>query len=99
MASTALASSRAFRLSRIFAHSPSCLGWFKVTAATDHTRRPEQVKFVIDAEPSLGSLDRTLDQVRWAMGACSDLEYDDCDREDDDPDEAKQQAPEMCPCA
>ena len=27
-----------------------------------------------DAEPSLGSLDRALDQVRWAIGACDDLE-------------------------
>jgi hypothetical protein len=26
------------------------------------------------AEPSLGSLDRTLDQVRWAMGSCDDTE-------------------------
>lgn len=32
-------------------------------------------------EPSLGSLDRALDQVRWAMGACDDAEHDDCDSE------------------
>jgi hypothetical protein len=34
-----------------------------------------------EAEPSLGSLDRTLDQVRWAMGACDDAEHDDSDLE------------------
>ncbi|GAA0004399.1 hypothetical protein BDS110ZK4_24190 [Bradyrhizobium diazoefficiens] len=27
-----------------------------------------------DPEPSLGSLDRTLDQVHWAMGSCDDTE-------------------------
>lgn len=38
-----------------------------------------------DAEPSLGSLDRAVDQSRWAKGSCDDAEHDDCDREDDDP--------------
>lgn len=35
----------------------------------------------------------------WCLPPGSDLEADDCDREDGDPDEAMQQAPEMCPCA
>jgi len=52
-----------------------------------------------DGEPSLGSPDRITDQTRWCTGSKDDLELDDCDREDDDPNEAKQQAPEMCPCA
>lgn len=58
-----------------------------------------------DAEPSLGSFDRMTDQTKswrqaglWVVPSV-DAEQDDCDREDDDPDEAKQQAPEMCPCA
>jgi hypothetical protein len=36
-------------------------------------------------------------QFGWWFPGC-DLEQDDCDREDDDPDEAKRQSPEMCPC-
>ena len=52
-------------------------------------------------EPSLGSFDRMTDQSKawrqqslWAFPAV-DAEVDDCDREEDDPDEAKQQPPEM----
>ncbi|MCS3503757.1 hypothetical protein M2189_006726 [Bradyrhizobium japonicum] len=41
----------------------------------DDEREPEE------AEPSLGSLDRTLDQVRWAMSACDDAEQDNADAE------------------
>ncbi|WGR67847.1 MULTISPECIES: hypothetical protein [unclassified Bradyrhizobium] len=45
-----------------------------------------------DAEPSLGSLDRAMDQVRWAMGACDDAEHEHDGREpedrEDDPAEA-----------
>lgn len=53
-----------------------------------------------ETEPSLGSLDRAINQDRaWRGDYSADLEQDDCDREDDDPDEAKQQAPEMSPCA
>ncbi|MET3225080.1 hypothetical protein ABIE85_002109 [Bradyrhizobium diazoefficiens] len=52
-----------------------------------------------DEEPSLGSPDRMTDQTRWGAGSKDDLELDDCDREDADPNETKQQAPEMCPCA
>ena len=33
-----------------------------------------------------------------SLGGGCELEQDDCDREDDDPDEAKRQSPEMCPC-
>jgi hypothetical protein len=53
-----------------------------------------------ETEPSLGSLDRAINQDRaWRGDYFADLELDDSDREDDDPDEAKQQAPEMSPCA
>jgi hypothetical protein len=52
-------------------------------------------------EPSLGSFDRITDQDKawrqqslWAFPAI-DGEQDDADREDDDPNEAKQQPPEM----
>ncbi|MET4230194.1 hypothetical protein ABIA85_003461 [Bradyrhizobium sp. LA6.10] len=64
-------------------------------ARTDECEPPE------DAEPSLGSFDRITDQTRaWRSGVhFLDAEQDDCDREDGDPDESKQQAPEMCPCA
>jgi hypothetical protein len=58
-----------------------------------------------DAEPSLGSFDRMTDQSKawqqrseWAFLAC-DAEQDDCDREDDDPNEAKRHPPEMAPRA
>ena len=54
-----------------------------------------------DDEPSLGSFDRMTNQEKswrtqsiWAFPAV-DAEQDDCDREDVDPDEAKQQPPEM----
>jgi hypothetical protein len=55
-----------------------------------------------DAEPSLGSFDRMADQskswrtsnVFW-INPGSDLEQEDCDREDADPDEGKQQPPVM----
>jgi hypothetical protein len=54
-----------------------------------------------DAEPSLGSFDRMTDQSK-AWRQCSvwayptlDGEQDDCDGEDADPDEEKQQPPEM----
>jgi hypothetical protein len=47
-----------------------------------------------DAEPSLGSFDRMLDQTKsWDMRtddgffSSSDCEQDDCDKEDDDPEE------------
>lgn len=58
-----------------------------------------------DDEPSLGSFDRMTNQEKswrtqspWAFPAV-DAEQDDCDREDDDPNEDKQQPPEMTPCA
>jgi hypothetical protein len=58
-----------------------------------------------DDEPSLGSFDRMTNQEKswrvqslWAFPAV-DAEQDDYDREDDDPNEAKQQPPEMTPCA
>jgi hypothetical protein len=52
-----------------------------------------------ETEPSLGSFDQVMNQERaWRGGYFADLEHDDSDREDDDPKEAKQQAPEMCPC-
>ncbi|WP_276519379.1 hypothetical protein [Bradyrhizobium yuanmingense] len=35
----------------------------------------------------------------WRGDHFTDMEQDDSDAEDDDPEEAKQQAPEMCPCA
>lgn len=54
-----------------------------------------------DAEPSLGSFDRMVDQSKawrrvsiWAFPEV-DGEVDDCDREDCDPDEDKQLPPEM----
>jgi hypothetical protein len=54
-----------------------------------------------DDEPSLGSFDRMPDQDKswrqvsiWAFPEI-DGEVDDCDREDCDPDEHKQQPPEM----
>jgi hypothetical protein len=54
-----------------------------------------------DDEPSLGSFDRMTDQSKswrtqstWAFPAV-DAEQDDCDREDDDPNEDRQQPPEM----
>lgn len=55
-----------------------------------------------DAEPSLGSFDRMMDQskswrtsnVVW-INPGSDLEQDDCDAEDSDPAEDKQQPPVM----
>jgi hypothetical protein len=54
------------------------------------------------AEPSLGSFDRMTDQSKswrtcgsvWAFPEV-DGEVDDADREDDDPNEAKQQPPEL----
>ena len=55
-----------------------------------------------DAEPSLGSFDRMIDQSKswgaqfiWSFSDAIDGEQDDCDSEDADPDEAKQQPPEM----
>lgn len=48
-----------------------------------------------DFEPSLGSFDRLSDQIKaWQSRdlMAVDGEADDCDREDDDPDEAK-----LCP--
>jgi hypothetical protein len=58
-----------------------------------------------DAEPSLGSFDRMIDQSKswrtqslWAFPEV-DGEVDDCDREDADRDEAKQRPLEMTPCA
>ena len=46
-----------------------------------------------DDEPSLGSFDRMMDQVKaWSGGHFDiDTELDDCDREDDDPNECKLQ--------
>jgi hypothetical protein len=55
-------------------------------------------------EPSLGSFDRMMNQEKsWRRGSLRDFpaveaEVDDSDREDDDPDEAKQQPAEMTPC-
>ena len=58
-----------------------------------------------DAEPSLGSFDRMTDQSKswrqvsiWAFPEV-DGEVDDCDREDCDPNEEKQQPPQMEPGA
>jgi hypothetical protein len=58
-----------------------------------------------DDEPSLGSFDRMTDQSKswrtqtiWAFPAV-DAELDDADREDCDPNEAKDQPLEMTPCA
>jgi hypothetical protein len=56
-----------------------------------------------DDEPSLGSFDRMTDQSKsWRLRLWEipgiDAEQDNCDREDDDPDEAKQQPSEMTPC-
>lgn len=54
-----------------------------------------------DSEPSLGSFDRMTDQTKsWRQGGLweipgTDAELDDCDREDDDPDEAKDQQLDM----
>ncbi|KRR10521.1 hypothetical protein [Bradyrhizobium valentinum] len=51
-----------------------------------------------DDEPSLGSFDRMMNQesYRQTFGEADiDAEQDDAEREDDDPDEAKQQPPEM----
>jgi hypothetical protein len=52
-----------------------------------------------DDEPSLGSFDRMMNQeksYRQTFGEADiDGEQHDADREDDDPDEAKQQPPEM----
>lgn len=45
-----------------------------------------------DDEPSLGWT------TSGVLGDLNDREQDDCDREDDDPAEAKQQPPEMTPC-
>lgn len=64
-------------------------------AGSDECEVPE------DDEPSLGSFDRMTDQgkawltVQGEFIAGPDAEVDDCDREDDDPDEAKQQPLEM----
>lgn len=47
-----------------------------------------------DAEPSLGSFDRMSDQIKaWATRGWGevDVELDEADREDDDPDEARDQ--------
>lgn len=62
---------------------------------------PEDEGDDADDEPSLGSFDRMADQSKawrrqglWAFPVV-DGEADDCDREDDDPNEAKQQPPEM----
>jgi hypothetical protein len=55
-----------------------------------------------DAQPSLGWFDRMADQTKsWQTRSpwVVDIEQDDCDREDDDPNEDKQQPPEMSPCA
>lgn len=57
----------------------------------------DDLEQVGDDEPSLGSFDRMTDQTHaWRGGNYDpDAEVDDCDREDCDPDEAKQQPPEM----
>ncbi|MEY9121085.1 hypothetical protein [Bradyrhizobium yuanmingense] len=48
-------------------------------------------------EPRTGSLDRAMSQEHgWRGDYFTDMEQDDSDA---DPEEAKQQAPEMCPCA
>lgn len=53
-----------------------------------------------DAEPSLGSFDRIGNQEHaWRSSGDLDAEQDDCDRENNDPNEEKQQPPEMRPCA
>ena len=45
-----------------------------------------------ETEPSLGSFDRVMNQDHaWRADYFTDLEQDDCDREEDDPDEVKQQ--------
>ncbi|WP_128933959.1 hypothetical protein [Bradyrhizobium zhanjiangense] len=73
---------------------PSCGVAYGQPPGADECEPPE------DAEPSLGSFDRIIDQAHaWRSSGYNDLEQNDCDREDDDPEEAKQQSPEMCPCA
>lgn len=65
----------------------------------DECEPPEDDEYSGDEhEPSLGAV-QSFDQSHAWKGRTDDLEQDDCDREDDDPDEPKQQAPEMCPCA
>jgi hypothetical protein len=41
----------------------------------DDEREPEE------REPSLGSVDRAVNQSRWSVGSCDDAEHDDSDRE------------------
>ena len=43
-----------------------------------------------------GQPEHSYRQLVWWFPGC-ELEQDDCDREDDDPDEAKRHLPEMCP--
>jgi hypothetical protein len=55
-----------------------------------------------EGEPWPGSFDRMANQEKaWKQYGfhAVDAEQDDCDREDDDPKEAKQQLPEMTRCA
>lgn len=74
---------------------PTCGVAYGHPPGADECEPPE------DSEPSLGSFDRIMDQAQaWRWDRYSiDRELDDCDREDGDPDEARQQPPEMCPCA
>ena len=56
------------------------------------------------AFPRLVRLDEQSREKAWRTQSLRafpevDGELDDCDREDADPDEAKQQPPEMTPCA
>lgn len=68
-------------------------------------REPEEEGDDAEHEPSLGWFDRMTNQsmawrtVQGEFIAGTDGEVDDCDREDADPDEAKQQRPEMGPSA
>jgi hypothetical protein len=64
-------------------------------------REPEDDGEGEDTEPSLGSFERLMNQEKswrqqslWAFPAVEG-EVDDCDREDCDPNEAKQQPAEM----
>src|SRR5436305_7129387 len=62
---------------------PTCGVSYGQPPGADECEPPE------DTEPSLGSLDRIMDQARaWKFDAYMiDREQDDCDREDADPDE------------
>ncbi|WFU68580.1 hypothetical protein [Bradyrhizobium sp. CB2312] len=78
---------------------PSCGVAYGQPPGADECEPPEDDEYSGDEhEPSLGAV-HSLDQSHAWKGRTDDIERDDADSEDDDPDEAKQQTPEMCPCA